>query len=269
MADDTRGFLKRWSHRKQQSADAPAVEPQPENIPLDTAVNEIQPVQQAEETVPAEAEAAISPAPDETHEQTSQALTDDDMPPIETLDGSSDYSPFLSEGVSKELRNLALKKLFFSGKFAIRDGLDDYDDDFTRFEPLGDTVTSDMKFHQRRKERERLAKLEEEEQQALAEEGVEDDDEPDNEAVSDEAAEPTATESSENPPEQSPEQPPEHPQHQDAPADDENVLLTEHDEGSQQQNVAGKLRKKLPRNPTPNNDHHHGDAANDDRSELT
>jgi len=84
------------------------------------------------------------------------------MVPLETLDATSDYSPFLSEGVSSELKKAALKKLFFSGKFAARDGLDDYDDDFTYFEPLGDTVTSDMKYHARRKERERLAKLEEE-----------------------------------------------------------------------------------------------------------
>ena len=68
----------------------------------------------------------------------------------------------MSEGVSSELRKAALKKLFFSGKFAARDGLDDYDDDFTHFEPLGDTITSDMKFHARRKEKDRLAKLEQE-----------------------------------------------------------------------------------------------------------
>jgi len=98
------------------------------------------------------------------------------MVALETLGADSDYSPFMSEGVSSELRKAALKKLFFSGKFAARDGLDDYDDDFTYFEPLGDTVTSDMKYHARRKEKARLAKLEEEkvalEQQALDEEAL-------------------------------------------------------------------------------------------------
>ena len=36
------------------------------------------------------------------------------------------------------------------------DGLDDYDDDFTAFEALGDLVTADMR-HERAREAERLA----------------------------------------------------------------------------------------------------------------
>lgn len=83
-------------------------------------------------------------------------LTDEDMPGIETLDGDSDVSGFFGEGVSKDLRQQALRKLFMSPKFNIRDGLNDYDEDYTYFEPLGDTITSDMKFHAARKERERL-----------------------------------------------------------------------------------------------------------------
>jgi hypothetical protein len=39
----------------------------------------------------------------------------------------------------------------------VRDGLNDYDGDYTVFEPLGDIITSDMKFHIARKERDRLA----------------------------------------------------------------------------------------------------------------
>lgn len=105
--------------------------------------------------------------PDAATEQSPAEPTDEDMVALDTLDADSDYSPFMSEGVSSELRKAALKKLFFSGKFGTRDGLDDYDEDFTYFEPLGDTVTSDMKYHARRKEKERLAKLEEEERLAL------------------------------------------------------------------------------------------------------
>ena len=81
----------------------------------------------------------------EQAEQQAQNLTDEDMPPIESLDESSDYSGFLSPGVSDELRQLALRKLFRSAKFNVRDGLDDYDDDFSSFAALGDIVTSDMK----------------------------------------------------------------------------------------------------------------------------
>ena len=140
--ENDQGFLNRWSQRKRDSSAEDDLQSDDQQLPAQTS------------------------APEESDEASQQVLTDADMPDIETLDAESDYSPFLSEGVSKELRNLALKKLFFSGKFAIRDGLDDYDDDFTYFEPLGDTVTSDMKFHQRRKEKARLAEIEAKEREA-------------------------------------------------------------------------------------------------------
>ena len=81
-------------------------------------------------------------------------LTDEDMPPLDSLDEGSDYSGFLSPGVSEGLRRRALRKLFTSAVFNVPDGLDDYDDDFTSFQALGDIVTSDMK-HQAEMEAER------------------------------------------------------------------------------------------------------------------
>ena len=61
---------------------------------------------------------------------------DADMPPVESLGPESDYSGFMSPGVSEELRRLALRKLFHSPLYNITDGLDDYDDDFTSFAVL-------------------------------------------------------------------------------------------------------------------------------------
>lgn len=72
-------------------------------------------------------------------------LTDEDMPDIESLTPESDYTDFLSPGVSDALRKRALRTLFHGEAFNIRDGLDEYDDDFTQFEKLGDIVTSDMR----------------------------------------------------------------------------------------------------------------------------
>ena len=80
--------------------------------------------------------------------------TDEDMPPLDSLDGNSDYSGFLSPGVTEGLRRRALRKLFLSAAFNVPDGLDDYDDDFTSFQALGDIVTSDMR-HQAEMEAER------------------------------------------------------------------------------------------------------------------
>ncbi len=94
--------------------------------------------------------------------------TDADMPPIESLDENSDYSQFLSPKVSQTLRSVALRKLFSAAGFNIRDGLDDYDEDFTSFEPLGNTITADMRYHMERekeKERQRRSKLAEDESQ--------------------------------------------------------------------------------------------------------
>lgn len=96
-----------------------------------------------------------------------QVLTDADMPDIDSLKFDSVFSDFMSPGVSEKLRKLALRKLFHSEVFNIRDGLDEYDDDFTQFEKLGDIVTSDM-HHQMEMEARRRAEqlLQDEEQQA-------------------------------------------------------------------------------------------------------
>ena len=67
---------------------------------------------------------------------------------------------FFSSRVSPELRRQALRRLFSLPIYNVRDGLNDYDDDFTRFEPLGNTLTADMR-HQlelrEQRERQRLA----------------------------------------------------------------------------------------------------------------
>lgn len=132
------GFLTRWSERKLQAGggdepDDPAVEA--------TADPEVAP----------EAVADEGDAP---------TLTDADMPPLESLDGGSDYAGFLSPGVSEELRRKALSRLFHGAAFNIADGLDDYAEDFTSFLPLGDIITSDMR-HQMEEAAKRLLANEE------------------------------------------------------------------------------------------------------------
>jgi hypothetical protein len=67
------------------------------------------------------------------------------MPPLETLTADSDYSGFLSPKVSESLRRAALRRLFHGSAFNVIDELDDYAEDFTTFEALGDIVTADMR----------------------------------------------------------------------------------------------------------------------------
>ena len=75
-------------------------------------------------------------------EPTSAGDGESALPSLDSLDEKSDFSMFLSPGVSAELRKRALRKLFHSPLLAHRDGLDDYDDDYRSFKPLGDTVTA-------------------------------------------------------------------------------------------------------------------------------
>ena len=135
------GVLSRWSRRKLQAEEAS----RREEVALPQEPTEI-----TNELV---AEAGID----------EPVLTDVDMPPIESLDENSDFSGFMSSGVSDKLRNLALRKMFQAPSFNIRDGLDEYDEDYTSFEKLGDIVTCDMKHQIEMKE---LKKKEEAERQA-------------------------------------------------------------------------------------------------------
>ena len=146
------GVLSRWSQRKLQTEEASKRE---------EIVLQEEPAESANDLV-AEAKS------DEP------VLTDGDMPPIESLDENSDFSGFMSSGVSDKLRNLALRKMFQAPLFNIRDGLDEYDEDYTSFEKLGDIVTCDMK-HQiemqelkKKEEAEKQAEIDREEEEALA-----------------------------------------------------------------------------------------------------
>jgi len=64
--------------------------------------------------------------------------------------------------VPADVQRKALRKLFQSPKFNVRDGLDDYDLDFSSPEPLGDIVTAEMR-HRLRQELERLVGLHDDE----------------------------------------------------------------------------------------------------------
>ncbi len=122
--------LSRWSRRKQQTAEATQIED------LALEVEQQNQVENDLEAVPGE---------DQQNEAQQPVLTDDDMEPVEGLTEESDFSKFMSSGVSDKLRNLALRKLFHAPIFNIRDGLDEYDGDYTSFEKLGDIVTADMR----------------------------------------------------------------------------------------------------------------------------
>jgi hypothetical protein len=90
-------FLSRWSRRKEEVRQAPAV---PEKKVDDDK----------------------SPLPQ--------------LPPLEELTADSDYRAFFHPKVGEDVRRAALKKLFSDPRFNVMDGLDVYIDDYSKTEPI-------------------------------------------------------------------------------------------------------------------------------------
>jgi len=134
-------FIQRWARRKAEVEAAVTDEP-------------------AEAPAAKPSSGAAEDETDPSEETPPPALTDADMPPLDSLTGDSDVSAFFSAGVSEDLRRSALRKVFHSPKFNVCDGLDDYCDDFTDFPALGNIITADMR-HQMMRKLEQLAALEE------------------------------------------------------------------------------------------------------------
>jgi hypothetical protein len=68
------------------------------------------------------------------------------LPPIETLKKDSDFTPFFKNNVPDYLKRHAFKALWASSPFFnIRDGLDDYDENFRFIDKLITAVNSDYK----------------------------------------------------------------------------------------------------------------------------
>lgn len=127
---------------------------------------------QATEAVPSEPPGKSDVKP----ETKTSVLTDADMPPLDSLGETSDFGRFLSPGVSDELQRLALRKLFHLPGFCSRDGLDDYDEDFTTMTRLADAVTARVDQHIRHRDTtsgsdENLAVTEDQSGKAIGAEG--------------------------------------------------------------------------------------------------
>lgn len=132
-------FLARWARRKEAVRQS---EHEDGQVSEEALAGDDAPLVESDDA---------SPAADEPE----RVLTDADMPDIESLTPDSDVSGFFSPGVSEALRKKALRKLFHTSRFNVKDGLDDYDDDYTLLQPLGDTVPWDMKRQQERLEERR------------------------------------------------------------------------------------------------------------------
>lgn len=119
VSDDD-SFFSRWSRRKAQvRSGEPVAEPVP--------------------AAPAVAATVADPA---ALPVSAPAVTETPVPPpptledTETLTPASDFRRFVAQGVSPEVRNAAVKKLFADPHFNVMDGLDIYIDDYSKPSPL-------------------------------------------------------------------------------------------------------------------------------------
>ena len=150
MAD---GFLGRWSQRKQQVR---------EGRPL------AQPVPPSPQPSPAGGRGGDKPSSLQTSTLSRSATGEQlggslPLPPagegggegavknplptlddVQALTPESDFKPFLARDVDPQVKNAAMKKLFADPHFNVMDGLDIYIDDYSKPDPLPDSMLRQM-----------------------------------------------------------------------------------------------------------------------------
>jgi hypothetical protein len=126
MAAEDDNFFSRWSRRKVQvrSGEVPTAEP-----PAPVVARAAAPLAAVAPPEPAPSEAAPPP------------LTLED---VAELTPESDFKAFVARGVSPEVRNAAVKKLFADPHFNVMDGLDIYIDDYSQPSPLSAAMMAKM-----------------------------------------------------------------------------------------------------------------------------
>ena len=121
MTEEAGGFFSRWSQRKQAVKLGIAEEEKaPEKI-LNPAPSGTAPLATVQQDM-AETKAESVKLP---------TLAD-----VEQLTPQSDFSTFMTQGVSPDVRNAAMKKLFTDPHYNVMDGLDIYIGDYNTPDPL-------------------------------------------------------------------------------------------------------------------------------------
>lgn len=150
-----KGFFSRWAQRKQQvqeeevalqqaAQEAAEAEQQAPTAELNQTAEELQQLQSPDDQLPAVDQVEIDTS---NHAVTDgeNLLSDEDMQDVNSIDGNTNVSAFFSEGVSEKLRKQALKAMFLKPEFNVRDGMDDYDLDYTDVKELSSDVAAGLR----------------------------------------------------------------------------------------------------------------------------
>ena len=132
--EEAGGFFSRWSQRKQAvKQGAPLAEPLPKTPePIGKQTNEL--ATPPNKATGAKDQTAQTPEP-------VKALTLED---VAKLTPESDFTAYMTQGVSPEVRNAAMKKLLADPHYNIMDGLDIYIGDYNTPDPLPEGMLAKM-----------------------------------------------------------------------------------------------------------------------------
>ena len=139
MAEEEPGFLGRWSRRKTDVL---------KGKPLQEPIAPVAPVTlvPASAAVPTSLEVppqSVPPSSEgEPSAQPPQPLLS--MDDVARLTNDSDFKPFMAHDVGPEVRNAAMKKLFTDPHYNIMDGLDIYIDDYSKADPIPESMLRQM-----------------------------------------------------------------------------------------------------------------------------
>lgn len=108
--------FERWSRRKLgQETDEPIEAP---------------PQEERQDAREAERPAADAPTAEAVEAEPAPGSLDATLPDPDSLPADADFSAYLAKGVSSQLRRRALRRLWSTGGYGLRDGLDDYDENY-------------------------------------------------------------------------------------------------------------------------------------------
>jgi Protein of unknown function (DUF3306) len=142
VGEERGGFLGRWSRKKAELAKAQPLREADVNAPLPGSPT-------PGVSVPTPALLPVAPVStpvqggneEATEMSELRTLSLDD---VRGLTRESDFKPFMTRGVGPEVRNAAMKKLFEDPHFNVMDGLDIYIDDYSKADPIPESMLRQM-----------------------------------------------------------------------------------------------------------------------------
>jgi hypothetical protein len=144
------GFLSRWSRRKQDvRAGVPLAE-----MPVPNATQVAEPsgtlkTSNSDSNQPSAQQSIARAAPNTVAADNPEAVANQAPPPptlddAQALTPASDFKPFMARNVSPEVKNAAMKKLFADPHYNVMDMMDTYVDDYSKPDPIPESMLREM-----------------------------------------------------------------------------------------------------------------------------